>query len=58
MERHDHLQHAPEVRASLLAMSAATIDRALNEAQESGGSRKPSRATLGRDPAQRSGSNL
>jgi hypothetical protein len=29
MERHGHLQLAPEVRAGLLAMSAATIDRAL-----------------------------
>src|SRR3954447_697585 len=28
MERHGHLHLAPEVRASLLAMSAATIDRA------------------------------
>ncbi len=26
MERHGHLQLAPEVRAALLAMSAATID--------------------------------
>ena len=31
MERHGHLQLAPEVRAGLLAMSAATIDRALRE---------------------------
>src|ERR1051325_9698727 len=29
MERHGHLHLAPEVRISLLAMSAATIDRAL-----------------------------
>jgi hypothetical protein len=28
-ERHGYLQHAPEVREGLLAMSAATIDRAL-----------------------------
>ena len=28
MERHGHLQLAPEVRAGLLRMSAATIDRA------------------------------
>ena len=33
MERHGHLQLAPEVRAGLLAMSAATIDRALREAR-------------------------
>jgi hypothetical protein len=29
MERHGHLDLAPEVRARLLAISAATIDRAL-----------------------------
>src|SRR5271166_4480385 len=31
MERHGHLQLAAELRADLLAMSAATIDRALQE---------------------------
>jgi len=31
MERHGHLQLAPEVRTSLLAISAATIDRALRD---------------------------
>lgn len=31
MERHGHLQLAPEVRGGLLSMSAATIDRALHE---------------------------
>jgi len=31
MERHGRLQLAPEVRVGLLAMSAATIDRALGE---------------------------
>ena len=36
MERHGHLQLAPEVRTGLLAMSAATIDRALREAREPG----------------------
>ena len=40
MERHGHLQLAPEVRAGLLAMSAATIDRALREVREPGGGRK------------------
>jgi len=40
MERHDHLQLTPEVRAGLEAMSAATIDRALREAREPGGGRK------------------
>lgn len=37
MERHGHLQLASEVRAGLLAMSAATIDRALREIREPGG---------------------
>ena len=40
MERHGHLQLAPEVRASLAAMSAATIDRALRDARQPGGGRK------------------
>lgn len=40
MERHGHLQLASEVRAGLLAMSAATIDRALREIREPGGRRK------------------
>jgi hypothetical protein len=40
MEQHGHLQLAPEVRLSLLAMSAATIDRALHEMREPGGGRK------------------
>ncbi|MEA3149589.1 MAG: hypothetical protein QOD56_528 [Gammaproteobacteria bacterium] len=44
MERHGHLQLAPEVRTGLLAMSAATIDRALHEAREPGGGRKRRRA--------------
>ena len=39
MERHGHLQLAPEVRASLLAMSAATIDRALRGLRDQAGSR-------------------
>ena len=33
MERHGHLDLAPEVRAGLVAMSAATMDRALKEAK-------------------------
>jgi len=40
MERHGHLHLAAEVRAGLLAMSAATIDRALHDAREPGGGRK------------------
>lgn len=42
MERHGHLQLASAVRAGLLAMSAATIDRALREVrgQAGGGKRR------------------
>jgi hypothetical protein len=40
MEQHGHLQLTPGVRLSLLAMSAATIDRALHEVREPGGGRK------------------
>jgi hypothetical protein len=40
MERHGHLQLAPEVRLALLTMSAATIDRALHAVREPGGGRK------------------
>jgi hypothetical protein len=40
MERHGHLQLAPDVWAGLEAMSAATIDRALRDARELGGGRK------------------
>jgi hypothetical protein len=40
MERHGHLQLALGVRAGLLAMSAATIDRVLSEIRELGGERK------------------
>src|SRR5438132_4477232 len=36
-ERHGHLQLAPEVRASLLTMSAATIDRALRDIRRQAG---------------------
>jgi hypothetical protein len=37
MERHGHLQLAPEVRTRLLAMSAATIDRGLREIRRQAG---------------------
>lgn len=37
MERHGHLQLVPEVRSRLLAMSAATIDRALCEIRRQAG---------------------
>lgn len=36
MERHGHLQLEPEVRSRLLAMSAATMDRALRPARDMG----------------------
>ena len=39
MERHGHLQLAPEVLAGLLTMSAATTDRALREARGGTGAR-------------------
>src|ERR1700746_720109 len=43
MERHGHLQLAAEVRAALLRVSAATIDRALRRggAEEGGEARRP-----------------
>src|ERR1700730_16875360 len=37
MERHGHLQLVPEVRSRLLAMSAATIDRALRDIRQQAG---------------------
>ena len=37
MERHGHLQLAAEVRAALLRVSAATIDRALRRVREQAG---------------------
>ncbi|MGH9477536.1 MAG: ISNCY family transposase, partial [Terriglobales bacterium] len=47
MERHGHLQLAPEVRGGLLSMSAATIDRALQEIrrQAGGGTRRRAAAS-------------
>jgi hypothetical protein len=39
LERHGHLDLAPEVRTGLLAMSAATIDRALRAVREKTGQR-------------------
>ncbi|MBV8400816.1 MAG: hypothetical protein JOZ17_19085, partial [Acetobacteraceae bacterium] len=44
MERHGHLQLAPEVCAGLLAMSAATMDRALCVVRERAGGRARRRA--------------
>ena len=37
MERHGHLQLVPEVRSRLLAISAATIDRALRDIRQQAG---------------------
>src|SRR5919206_3907024 len=39
MERHGHLRLAPEVRASLLRMSAAAMDRVLRAIREQAGGR-------------------
>jgi len=44
MERHGHLRLAPEVRANLLKMSAATIDRALYAMRAAAGGRHRRRA--------------
>jgi hypothetical protein len=44
MERHGHLQLAAEVRAALLRVSAATIDRALRRVREQAGGRPRRRA--------------
>ena len=59
MERHGHLQLAPEVRISLLAMSAATIDRALRDSQAASGPvDAPQGGAFGGDQAQRAGAHL
>jgi len=44
MERHGHLRLAPEVRINLLAMSAATMDRALRAVRERAAGRARRRA--------------
>jgi len=44
MERHGHLELAPEIRRHLLAMSAATIDRALRDVRDAAGGRKRRRS--------------
>jgi len=57
MERHGHLQLAPEVRTGLSAMSAATIDRILRKVREPSGGRprrrSPPSATIRRSVAVR-----
>ena len=44
MERHGHLRLGPEIRAGLLAMSAATIDRSLRKVRARAGGRSRRRA--------------
>ena len=58
MERHGHLQLAPEVRTGVLAMSAATIDRALRAVKTRGRPETPAHATFGGGAAQRAGADL
>lgn len=50
MERHGHIELAPEIRSKLLSMSAATIDRALQPIRERSGRprRRPAANTLRR----------
>ena len=58
MERHGHLHLAPEVRASLLAMSAATIDRALRGLRDQAGSRARRRVASSSAVRRTSGAHL
>ena len=59
MERHGHVQLAPEVRARLLAMSAATIDRAGAGYPAAGGNgTAPPVGSFGGDQAQRAGAHI
>jgi hypothetical protein len=46
MERHGHLHLAPEVRARLLGMSAATIDRALRTIKQQATGDRPRRRSV------------
>jgi hypothetical protein len=50
MERHGHIELAPEIRSKLLSMSAATIDRALQPIRERNGRarRRPATSALRR----------
>lgn len=52
MERHGHLDLAPEVRAGLVSMSAATMDRALKETKA--GTRGPHRRGMASTALRRS----
>ena len=44
MDRHGHVQLAPEVRIGVLSMSAATIDRMLKDVKEKAGQRRRRRS--------------
>ena len=58
MERHKHFQLAPDIRARLLAMSAATIDRALRTVREHAGGRGRRAGTIIGGPAEGSDAHL
>jgi len=59
MVRHGHLELAPAVRISLLAMSAATIDRSLRDVRRACGTIvTPQDTAFGGDPAQRAGAHV
>jgi hypothetical protein len=59
MERHGHVRLVPEVRTRLLAMSAATIDRALRDIRrQAGTSTRRRSAPFGGDQAQRAGAHV
>ena len=55
MERHGHLKLGPEIRAGLLAMSAATIDRSLRKVREQAGGRRRRYAAASRCARSRTG---
>ena len=57
MERHGHLQLVPDVRTRLLAMSAATIDRALRNIRRQAGT-ATRRRSAPCDQAQRAGPHV
>jgi hypothetical protein len=58
MERHGHIQLAPEVRARLLAMSAATIDGIARCPAATGNGNPPPVGSFRGDQAQRAGAHL
>src|SRR5260370_34185664 len=58
MERHGHLQLEQEVRTKLLAMSAATIDRAMRDVRREVGRGTRRGVPFGRGQAQRAGAHV